>query len=327
MKEIGSEFWNVPLTEKENHCFPESTEWFISGRSALKAIISELHDCNSVSIPSWCCESMVKPFIEAGKEVSFYPVYWNDGLVQEIQLGSDIVFLMDYFGYSSPETDLSGYKGVVIRDLTHSIFSASMFDGDYCFGSLRKWCGVWTGGYAWTDDKHNLSCGTNNSSRYIDLRKKAMNLKSIYINTKNTSNKNYLRVYEDAENELELVGIEPASDRDIALANNLDIEFIKKRHRKNANILCKAFSDWLIFPEMKESDCPMFVPILVPNGKRNKLRAYLTEKEIYCPIHWPKPEECDSNIYDLELSLVCDQRYGIEDMKQIISVILEYYKD
>jgi hypothetical protein len=59
-----------------------------------------------------------------------------------------------------------------------------------------------------------------------------------------------------------------------------------------------------------------FVPILLPN--RNEIRAHLTKNEIYCPVHWPKPEGCESNIYDHELSLICDQRYGIKDMKRIV---------
>ena len=67
----------------------------------------------------------------------------------------------------------------------------------------------------------------------------------------------------------------------------------------------------------------MFVPIIVPNGKRDALRRHLIRNEIYCPVHWPRPEGCVSNLYDGELSLICDQRYGIEDMDRLISTLTE----
>ena len=43
LPEIGSEFWEVNTTEgKECTLFPQSTHWYLCGRSALQAIISEL---------------------------------------------------------------------------------------------------------------------------------------------------------------------------------------------------------------------------------------------------------------------------------------------
>ena len=71
MKEIGSEFWDVPVTEIENNIFPKSTQWFLSGRSALQAIINDIKECHTVAMPSWCCDSMVKPFVDAGYTVRF----------------------------------------------------------------------------------------------------------------------------------------------------------------------------------------------------------------------------------------------------------------
>ena len=41
IREIGSEFWDVPVEEINNGFFTESMQWFLSGRSALKAIIKD----------------------------------------------------------------------------------------------------------------------------------------------------------------------------------------------------------------------------------------------------------------------------------------------
>lgn len=325
MREIGSEFWDVPAINDENGIFPESTKWFLSGRSALQVIIKELGGVSSVLLPSWCCDSIIKPFADVGFEVRFYPVYFDGGLVQEIRLDSDVLFLMDYFGYTTANIDLSDYKGMVIRDVTHSIFSTSYSDAHYYFGSLRKWCGVWTGGYAWTKDGHRLPMEKNDDYGYTGLREKTMQQKAEYIEGMR-EDKNYLRAYDEAEKALEGVGIAPAADRDVELAKKLDVEFIKTQRRKNAEVLRAAFLDWLIFPNHSSKDTPMFVPILVPDGKRDELRRYLIQNEIYCPIHWPvskyhKLNERERFLYDNELTLVCDQRYTKKDMNRVVKTI------
>lgn len=333
-KEIGSEFWNAP-TSIPNSIFPEYTQWFLSGRSALQAIIKDLTGCKTVAIPSWCCESMIKPFIDANIEVYFYPVYYENNLVQEISLESDVILIMDYFGYTS--SSIVPSNRIVIRDVTHSIFSENDYVADYYFGSLRKWCGVWTGGYAWTKNGQALSVSNYDDCGYTDLRKKAMHLKNLYINNvenidrKLETNKEYLAIYEKAEQVLEDTGIISADTRDIYVAKHLDANFIKSRRRANADVLRSEFHDWLIFKEMKDTDCPMFVPVMVPYGFRNKLRKYLIENNIYCPIHWPlskyhKLNKKEEFIYNNEISLVCDQRYTKEDMYRIVETIKKFWK-
>ena len=333
MSEIGSEFWAVPTAESEYGLFPDAAQWFLSGRSALQAIIQELESCHSVAMPAWCCDSMVKPFADAGIAVRFYPVYpTSTGLRQELRTDCDALFLMDYFGYTGPRPDLSAYRGVVIRDVTHSLFSASCADADYYFGSLRKWVGVWTGGYAWTKDGHALPTGHDSDLGYTALREQAMQQKRRYINGypdaqgNTAAGKGYLKLFAAAEDCLDRAGVAPAAERDVLLARRLDVGQIRTRRRTNAAVLRAAFPDWLIFPEMRETDCPMFVPVLVPDGRRNDLRQFLIKNEIYCPVHWPVSEhhrldERERFLYDNALSLVCDQRYGAGDMERMVRTI------
>ncbi len=338
MREIGSEFWDVPITQKQNNLFPKHTGWFLSGRSALQSIIRELPQNGSVSMPSWCCDSMVKPFIDAGMKVQFYPVYWQGEFIQDVDFECDVLFLMDYFGYTTTISDLSFYKGIIIRDVTQSIFSTTYSDADYYFGSLRKWCGVWTGGYAWSKDGHVLSIGVIEDQGFTVLREKAMQQKKAYITGhtdgcgKGIADKEYLKTFEDAEEILEYVNIVPAAERDIWMAQRLDIEFIKSRRRANSKVLRSALPDLLVFQEMAKADCPMFVPILVPDGQRDELRRYLIKNDVYCPVHWPLSEfhilsDKDKLLYANELSLVCDQRYIEEDMCRIVELINTFWKE
>lgn len=328
MREIGGEFWDIPICNQENIVFPEYTQWFLSGRSALQAIIKELTFAKTVAMPSWCCDSMIKPFVDAGMTVRFYPVYLQESFIQEIQMDSDILFVMDYFGYTS---DNVIKHPCIIRDATHSMFSHSYSDAHYSFGSLRKWCGILTGGYAWTGDGHSLFIEKNAAQDYITLRQKAMANKKQFINECNVyrgAYKSYLTIYDEAEKILENCTVAPAADSDIELAKKLDVNYIKQRRMANSKILMDAFPDQLVFRTLKNADCPMFVPIITK--ERNMLQRYLCEHEIYCPIHWPKSkyhklDNITEKLYKEELSLVCDQRYTETDMHRIVEEIKRFW--
>lgn len=331
-REIGSEFWDVPVTQSDNGFFAADTRWFLSGRSALECMLADIRTkqpLSTVGMPAWCCDSMVKPFIDAGVCVRFYPVYWENGrLVQDLSAARDCdgLFLMDYFGYAG-YSDAADFGGIRIRDLTHSIFSGPYTDAQYYFGSLRKWAGFYTGGFGW-----GFSCGTlPQDPAYVALRHNAMEQKKRYICGKNDS-KEYLSIFSEAEDWLEHCAPAAAEPEDVHRAAYLDITEMKRRRRENATQLLEAFRDIAMFPEMGETDCPLFVPILVPDGKRDDLRRHLIQNEIYCPVHWPltpyhKPDRQSAVLYSAELSLVCDQRYTREDMERLIKTVKQFWKD
>ena len=328
-KEIGSEFWDIPTAMHENGLFPENTHWFLSGRSALECILADIQKHNrvrSVAMPAWCCDSMVKPFVDVGIRVCFYSVHIeNHRLVQDLSqiADCDILFKMDYFGYDVCEKT-ANFSNICIQDMTHSIFSSKSEPSDYVFGSLRKWAGFYTGGFGWGFDLPDLPQNTE----YIALRKAAMKEKNSYISGA-SNDKTYLDMFAQAETILEHCEPALACDQDIAAAKHLDVDFIKNRRRANAKQLLDAFSDIVLFKELQPQDCPLFVPILVPNGKRDELRKFLIQNKIYCPVHWPltkyqQPTEQSLILYRDSLSLVCDQRYSKEDMDRLIETVKNF---
>lgn len=336
MREIGSEFYDISVSKRDNGIFPDDVKWFLSGRSALSYIIEDAkqkYGLDTVALPSWCCDSIIVPFLNAGITVNFYPVYVNEKrLVQDISgvENCDAVFVMDYFGYVGDTIDYSGFTGFIIRDLTHSIFSKIYDDADYYFGSLRKWTGIWTGGFAWARKAWDPSIKTKEAdSQYIALRKKAMEDKASYLRSY-TGEKTYLSLFSMAESYLEdEMGIQGAAKRDIFYIRKLDIDTIKQRRRDNAGELMKLLGDYLIFPQLKKGECPLFVPIQIPKYQRNGLCQYLIDHKIYCPIHWPissfhKLTFQTRQIYETELSIICDQRYVPRDMEYIGQRIRTY---
>jgi hypothetical protein len=162
---------------------------------------------------------------------------------------------------------------------------------------------------------------------YISLKKSAMELKSIYLENGDESLKpRFLSLFKKANEWLAEnysgLSIDDESKEYLSKVNADEHYSIR---RKNAVVLYEGLSQIEgIVPlfRFEDMDCPLFVPVIIETGKRDQIRNKLTENKIYCPVHWPKPNaECKSNLYDVELSLICDQRYNSSDMERIISVL------
>lgn len=339
--EIGSEFWDVPTREEPNHLFPINASWYVSGRSALSAVIEDARlsrRVRSAALPSWCCESMVEPFVAAGIDVEFYHVgLGREGVRQT--LGDvpdcDLLLVMGYFGFDGAPEAPEGFVGVVVEDLTHSLLSDHRASrADYRFGSLRKWCGVWTGGFAWRCDGEALQgpalpCDT----AYVEARRRAMREKAAYIDS-GEGGKRYLAAFAEAEEWLDgRVAPMAADGRDARLARRLDVRAIRENRVANARELLDGLRGidevTPVFPEVSVRDCPLFVPVVLDG--RDSLRKYLIAHDVYCPVHWPvsgvhPPGSGSSELYRDGLSLVCDQRYGTEDMRRTIGLIGKWEK-
>lgn len=328
INEIGGDFYNIPIKDEDNHLFSKDTKWFISGRAALDFVINDIkykHNVTTACLPSYCCESMIEPFLRNSIKVSFYSVTVDEnGLKMDLDnIDTDILLLMNYFGFQRIHD--FDYDGIVINDITQSVFCENK-KYDYEIGSLRKWAGFITGGFA--NCKEGFDIGYNQAclKNYTDLRIKAMNEKEKYIN-EFINNKDFLDVYKQAEALLDDSYNYGATDADVTDAKKIDVEFIEISRKENARKLLLSLKDKALFKQVKESDCPLFVPIIVDN--RDKLRDYLIEKSIYCPVHWPISKHHILNdeeryIYDHELSIVCDQRYSLHDMQYICDCIKEY---
>lgn len=330
-REIGSEFWNIPVLPQETtNVFSKEMRWFLSGRVALEYIVSDIKarfSVSSVAMPSWCCDSMIIPFLRNGIEVLFYTFDDSENIPE-----CDVLFFMEHFGYIRHKKAI-GFHGIVIYDVTHSMFSENFgfkrvndAKAQYFFGSLRKWAGFKTAGFAgMLDSEFVADMPDAINSEYIKLRTQAMLGKEEYITGK-TDAKDYLKLFSQAEELLDLGANGIASDDDVCAATKLDVDFIKKRRRDNAAELLKAVSDVAIYPEINDDDCPLFVPIRLKKEKRDALRKYLINNDVFCPIHWPLTEwhkitTEQKEIYDEELSLVCDQRYTVRDMQYVCELI------
>ena len=88
LREIGSNFWlnpnetlmDAPLdTPLQFNCKGEDYVWLSTGRSAIKYVIQTIEKrCPTVKkiavLPSFTCDTVFEPFLEAGYQVFYYPV-------------------------------------------------------------------------------------------------------------------------------------------------------------------------------------------------------------------------------------------------------------
>jgi selenocysteine lyase/cysteine desulfurase len=357
--EIGGEFWITDNANiKQNNHKTKMPEWTYnlknivltdSGRSALSLLLKIINPISkTVLLPIHICDSVMQPFIEAGYKIDFYKINKNFEPIDfiksdELQFG--VYVHMGYFGFLTNQSlhsyikYLKSKNVIIVEDITHSLFSKTKHFSlnDYYVCSLRKWFALPSGGFLATNKYINYSLLKPNEE-FIKLRRNAMVMKYQYVSDEKNIKKqkeNYLSEFENAEKILEK-NIVPRMIDDYSrqlLINNDYKEMCKKR-QENFDYLLLNLSKIneldIIFKSRPDSIVPLFFPIYFKKGRDN-FRKYLISKDIYCPIHWPKPGDAYSNIssenskmYETIISIPCDQRYENNDMQRIIEEIKKY---
>jgi hypothetical protein len=339
VSEFGSEFWLDYQTGIKD-CF------VLSGRTAIDLILQDIFangkNPKSVYMPAWCCDSMLLPFVDKNIGVDFYDIAIANGKLEyliDMDFQPDILYVTNYFGYGFflPQEIILRFKEkgtIILYDHTHSLFREKdimISQADYTFASIRKWLGVPCGAFVSKKDG-KIENSNLKDCPYLDEKIEAMKLKAAYMqNHQEELKSRYLELYASFGHHLSADYQNYQMDQlSKNIWNHVDKQSICEVRRRNALMLQKSLEATpqvqLMF-NIEESDCPLFVPILFDTKEeRDRVRKELTANAIYCPIHWPKPKQVNgelsvNSLYDRELSLICDQRYGIEDMHHIICVL------
>lgn len=251
----------------------------------------------------------------------------------------DIFFAMNYFGFS--KYNMEKYiiefkrKGVyVIEDSTHSILSTRAYseESDFVVASLRKWFPIISGGICLSKIK-NKHIYNKTNAEYVNKKRQAMLEKGEYIKqniNKQNVKDNFLDKFSAANKILkENYKNFKIDEESYNILRNIDIRDIIKKRRRNVKIIYNYLKKQQSVRYLRdidlEIDCPIFVPIFMENTKRNEIKEYLIKNKVYCPNHWPIPEIVKENkmkeIYNKELSLICDQRYNEKQIEEYITLI------
>lgn len=320
------------------------SQFTFSGRAAIELAIKDIeieHKVNKVYMPSYCCKSMIDPFVENNIQVLYYEVYFEEGKgIQyniDVNVDCDIFFAMSYFGLEEYQHDsiLASFKArgtIIIEDITHRLLNAPPHSShsDYTIASLRKWFPIASGGIVSKSDGQFKIFSNLDTNKVVKSKKMAMKLKREYLDGANIDKDSMLSDITVFEKEFSTRNYRyQMDDFSFEILKTLDIKLIKRKRRNNARILLNGIRDIssiepLILNPLLESATPLFIPIMLEKDKRNSLRSYLIQHNVYCPVHWPNSKQTLSEISQYELSLICDQRYTQKDMDYIITLIHQW---
>lgn len=348
--EIGSYFWLDGTEECRSQGTPEwlpkvSDQCFtFSGRNAIDLAVRDIlseRDVKRVFVPSYSCVSMLQAFLDRGIRVEFYRVGFEDGLFTYELPDADrnsAVLIMSYFGLSAKNAHeavsaLHAKGAVIIEDITHSLFLREAYSehSDYLVASLRKWFAAPAGGFLGKRSGMLSEKPDQDGDQAVSAKTAAMREKWDYLNGKTDSKEHFLLEQAKFENDLihvdRLLQIDTLSLR---ITEGTDAESLAAKRRENAEVLLGELRDLdgsiLSLPKTDlTKDVPLFLPVFLKTQDRDALRAYLIEKGIYCPVHWPEVMGAGPGIRDQELSLVVDQRYSKEDMRETAGEIRRFF--
>ncbi len=311
---------------------------FCSGRGALSAILNHLFskkdDGRKILLPDYLCSSITKVCVDKKIPYSFYRVLANllpdeSDLLDKVNDG-DIVLLVSYFGMVKTESVAKVIKEkspetTIIVDDVQNFYSVEKYsEADYRFNSYRKWFAV--------PDGAEVFC----KSECLKVPKKDND----FAKYKFSGNvlKNFadwigddlcLDLIEKGEAILDEQYDCKCSKIGQALIQQISFDEIKDKRMENAAYLHEQLDKIGVKHVYEMGAVPLFVPIFVDN--RSTIRKELFANAIFAPVHWPF-ESSNLNgfeknpIYDKELSLICDQRYSLDDMDKQLNVLKKCIK-
>ncbi|MCM1185075.1 MAG: hypothetical protein NC251_02675 [Lachnoclostridium sp.] len=350
--EYGSDFVEKePITAKKGMFQGECIHDYLLGRTALDAIVQDAimeYGIKTVLLPSYCCHTMIHPFVKRGLQIRFYDIVPAKGggirYCIDWEQHFDALLIMQYFGFHQEDVfdiidRLKDKKKVIIEDATHSLLQPNPYSrkSNYVFASYRKWMATNGGAIVikregWMREGADIVTDEQDiRDRYLAVKTKAIAEKKQYFTEKCNTEKTYRQFFHEAEQiiETQYAGFEIDNESRECIYNT-DYERMKIIRQTNAKYLVEGLRAvpqiHLLFHDVTDKDVPLFVPICMETTKRQSLRQYLIEHNIFLPIHWPLSElhnitEKGKQLFENELSIICDQRYDIEDMDYIISMI------
>jgi hypothetical protein len=276
---------------------------------------------------------MVGAVVKARFEYCFYELNGHfmatlDALDKSGFKDGNVVLIVNYFGLQDLTETANSIKAtfqnsVVIEDDVQAYWVFAEKDNpyaDYRFTSLRKSFAVPDGGLVRTQKPMPVVNGKNSFS---PLKLKAGQMK-MNRGQEGIRDEDYLALFEKGE-----ILIDDNYDSIMTEASKLlyagvDINKAKQQRQANAAFILKGLSELGIKPLIPLTDdaVPLFVPVYLEN--RDEVRRRLFLHEVFCPVHWPLEGMnviCGAKMASRELSLIVDQRYGQNEMNEIINCL------
>ena len=352
-KEIGG---NFPLSEEQIKGFPknlpitgiEGFKYSIythSGRNALNYFLDNVYEGEKkVFLPAYTCDTCINPFVEHNFDVSYYLLNKDltpnvDSFYKLLQCSSSgIIYLQSYFGFDTLKSlrkniNEKANDFTLIEDITHSWLSTfSKSNSKYFICSFRKWLEIPDGGAIFSnfDIKEKMYVFPENEVEVNDYKEASIKKQMWLSGNTNITKNDFYPLFKKTASDFSNSKLYKMSNCSRLILENSNFDIIKEKRVNNCKYLIEHINNpnvIKIYNLVSDCEIPLYYPVYIKDDKRKDFQNYLMSNDIYCPIHWPKSElvkNFNCEIYDNILSLVCDQRYGIDDMRRMVNVINEY---
>jgi hypothetical protein len=304
-----------------------------TARSAVNLLARALRP-PTVWLPSYICGVVIDAARDVGTRVRFYPVDESLKISNNIWLAKiepgDVLMFVDYFGFDTwrsygPEVKARGAR--VVEDACQAMLNKDFSPhADYVIVSPRKFVGVPDGGILLARKGRHLPAAEFPAAPPWWLLKaiEASILRSRF--DRYNGDRNWFKIFQWVEAN---GPIEPCrmSDLSAMLLRRIDWPTIKTRRRRNYRFLLAELSDLAMFPVLPREVVPLGFPIRVKD--RDRLRRALFRKQIYPAIHWdltlvPRKFAASHQLANEIMTLPCDQRYGVKEMKRMVAAVKHY---
>lgn len=297
-----------------------------SGQYALEYIL-KARKYRKVYLPYYICDSVLQPFKRQGVEYEFYHI--NELLEPVIELppkDDEAVLYVNYFGLKNRTAGkfCYSYRNTIL-DYTQAFYSekGNKYDdkGHQCdtFYSCRKYFGVPDGAYLYTDCILDEEIPQDESFDRMKFLTKRIDCSAQEAYADFRANDEALSNF----------GMRRMSRLTEKIMCSIDYSAKANKRIHNFQVIDSALRESNRFKwDLYYDTVPMVYPYFVEYG--SKLRQYLIDHQVFCARYWPNVLEwCKTEEWEYQLAenLVCipiDQRYGEEEMKQILHYISSY---
>jgi hypothetical protein len=315
-------------------------QWTLSGRHAFALVLDALYaqGVRHLHLPAYLCESVMQPVRARSFNYSFYPVTEDLVAMPDPPSGA-AVLLIHYFGWLSPVASelrrRAGRDIYLIEDISHALFSnwaAPKVPGHYLILSLRKLAPVVLGGWCnlpqvaiETPPSVEVEAALYKSLAARFLRGAYLARKTIPANAEiEELYLDWMHSLESALDSGQLAGALP--NLVLRLMAGIDRDSLSATRRANWSLLDELLGGRAITPAINARTVPL--GYVIRHDRRNAVRALLSERRFYCPVHWPLPKEVDAarfpaaaRLSESILTLPVDQRYGGKEMRRLAAAL------
>ena len=313
-KEIGG-YFSLELSNGDE--YHKDAVALNNARAALQYILRE-KKYRKIYLPHYICGCVMQPILSEGVEFEYYSI--NECFEPQFNkdIAEDECFLyVNYFGLcqNMVKQVVHSYDNVII-DSTQAFYAQPEKGVDTIY-SARKFFGVPDGGYLYTDVLLDETLETDVSYHRMEHLLKRIDL---------SANEGYSS-FQENECSLDNLGIKGMSNLTHALLSGIDYDTVAERRRANYLYLESLIGDsnQVSLPELG-GQVPMVYPYLTDD---EDLRSKLIQNRIYVATYWkdvlPHVDvgSVEERYTNYLLALPIDQRYGIEELNSISSILLQ----